>query len=345
MAVDIDQRIITRLVTLGAFFLAYYAYYSYPTLPSRKISSGNAVYDPSVVDVLVVKAMLKKALSLPPEIIDSIVDLAEYWPHTTSEVSFEPPMTACGGLGRKENMFLLRSPPLGLHTWRRVSHRTNDPKPVDRAPLKPQPPGEEFSADDFQALIASPIPLLAHPCRRIVFTFKSHDQGWGGLPNDRGTYFGSWTWFEAGLERWCKTNPAQTDSATQQAQQAPQPSLKLDDLCTVLPEVEQGPNSHGYAYNHTLHPREDLKIQCNLTAEKQSKVHRVVWSYVDDIDPERDVEAAERLAEQGRGKATGNAKFVRDLKLGDIVTIWAKARFGNWRNAVEWVKMEVFYAV
>ena len=41
-------------------------------------------YEPSVIDVLVTRAMLSKGLRLPPEIVDSIVDQAEYWPHTTS---------------------------------------------------------------------------------------------------------------------------------------------------------------------------------------------------------------------------------------------------------------------
>lgn len=31
--------------------------------------------------------MLTKALSLPPEITDKIIDLAEYWPHTTTELN------------------------------------------------------------------------------------------------------------------------------------------------------------------------------------------------------------------------------------------------------------------
>ncbi|KAK4103349.1 hypothetical protein N658DRAFT_494680 [Parathielavia hyrcaniae] len=349
MPIDVDQRLITRLATLGSFLLAYLAYYSYSNRSSKNtMASVNGPHEPSVADVMVVKAMLTKALNIPLEIINSIVDHAEYWPHTTSEVSFEPPMTVRNSQGGQENMFMLRSPPLGLHNWRDEFSRTDYGKPIHRAPLKPQPPGQEFSADDFQTLIASPIPLLAHPCRRIVFTTRSHDQGWGGDHNDRGTYYGSWTWFEAGLERWCRQpNPAQT------AAQQQQPSLKLDDLCTVLPEVvvtERRPDSQSqsrdaYAYNHPLHPREDLKIQCNKTAEREPTVHRVAWSYADGIDPERDVEAAERLAEQGRGKATGNARFVRDLRLGDVVTVWANARFGGWVNTVQSVKMVVYYAV
>lgn len=39
------------------------------------------------------------------------------------------------------------------------------------------------------------------PCRKIIFTLKSHDQGWGGQRDQRGTYKGSYTWFEVGQER------------------------------------------------------------------------------------------------------------------------------------------------
>ena len=38
-------------------------------------------------------------------------------------------------------------------------------------------------------------------CRKIVFTIRSHDQGWGGSAADKGTYRGSFTWFDVGLER------------------------------------------------------------------------------------------------------------------------------------------------
>jgi hypothetical protein len=40
-----------------------------------------------------------------------------------------------------------------------------------------------------------------HPCRRIVFSITSHDQGWADDTEDEGTYKGSFTWFDAGLER------------------------------------------------------------------------------------------------------------------------------------------------
>lgn len=42
-------------------------------------------------------------------------------------------------------------------------------------------------------------PRGAHPCRKIVFTLLSHDQGWGG-GQSIGHYDGSYTWFDVGKE-------------------------------------------------------------------------------------------------------------------------------------------------
>jgi hypothetical protein len=38
-----------------------------------------------------------------------------------------------------------------------------------------------------------PAPLLLQPCRKIEFQLWSSDQGWGGEPEHRGTYDGSYT--------------------------------------------------------------------------------------------------------------------------------------------------------
>ena len=71
--------------------------------------------------------------------------------------------------------------------------------------------------------------------------------------------------------------------------------------------------------------------------------HVVTWSYLDNIDPSSD--EAQKLEDQGRGRESGDGSFVRSLKLGDVVTIWAKARFGGWVNHIERVKIDVYWAV
>jgi hypothetical protein len=72
--------------------------------PKTPDTEGSA-HEPIIADVLVVKAMLTKGLSLPVEIIDTIVDLAEYWPHTTAETSSAP---MAHGSSTKENVFVVR---------------------------------------------------------------------------------------------------------------------------------------------------------------------------------------------------------------------------------------------
>jgi hypothetical protein len=76
-------------VTVAAAFFAYRSYSAWTsrTMESGGSSAGRHPYEPTVADVLVTKAMLTKALTLPPEIVDTIVDLAEYWPHTTTEIN------------------------------------------------------------------------------------------------------------------------------------------------------------------------------------------------------------------------------------------------------------------
>lgn len=116
------------LVTLGAFIFAYRSYSAWAarrmtetreassTLGNLQGGSDTAAnssaksfpYEPSITDVLVTKAMLTKALSLPPEIVDTVVDLAEYWPHTTTASSFDESVVVARGNSRtREDLFLV----------------------------------------------------------------------------------------------------------------------------------------------------------------------------------------------------------------------------------------------
>lgn len=131
-----------------------------------------------------------------------------------------------------------------------------------------------------------------------------------------------------------------------------------------------------YAYAHELLPNEARKIVCNRTATIETDTKRVVWRFDDDVvchdddehehaTPDADddhapgddasgrhqplgstaVEAVERLAEEGRGRRTGDGRFVRSLQLGDVVTVWAKARFPHWANHVRKITVDVYFAV
>jgi hypothetical protein len=72
----------------------------------------------------------------------------------------------------------------------------------DTHEARPLPKGSDCAANYFAKLAKYPTPRLVNPVRKVVFKIKSHDQGWGGDPDAKGTYKASWTWFDAGLERF-----------------------------------------------------------------------------------------------------------------------------------------------
>lgn len=83
-----------------------------------------------------------------------------------------------------------------------VRQNAND-QPYTIALPTPRPLGESLDASFFAKSVKYPVPRLAHPARKVVFTFRSQDQGWASDRGDPQTpYAKSWTWFEAGLERF-----------------------------------------------------------------------------------------------------------------------------------------------
>ena len=87
--------------------------------PSRRSSSASddRPYEPSLVDIALVKAMLIRAKKLPPDLVDTILDMAEYWAHSTTRL--DERIGILGGNEERENRFLARIPsclPKSIHT-------------------------------------------------------------------------------------------------------------------------------------------------------------------------------------------------------------------------------------
>lgn len=211
------------------------------------------------------------------------------------------------------------------------------------------------------------LPRDAHPCRKIVFHIKSHDQGWGGGHGDKGTYRGSFTWFDVGRER-VKAVDMDTfplvpeDSAYTELRNRLNTShfeqriggenerqhlrWDVEAVDPLFRSPRDGESMDDYMRNakqdHPFLPH-DKSIQKNLTAVRETQEYEIVWRWNDDIDPNsQDAEALEGV---GRGKATSNGEFVRGLELGDIVTVWARARFPGWSNNIEEARMDIYWAV
>jgi hypothetical protein len=113
-------------------------------------------------------------------------------------------------------------------------------------------------------------------------------------------------------------------------------------LRSVYPTVESSGEGNT-RFRHNISPDDGHKIQGNKTANREWQDYSIVWSWTDSLDAESP--GADALEVSGRGRATGNGEFVRNLQVGDVVTIWGLARFPGWVNHIEKVGIKVYWAI
>lgn len=115
-----------------------------------KNNMPDRTFIPDPADVLDVKSTLWQK-RLPVELIESIVDFAEYWPRLVVEVETTIAVTHNG------NVLYLQSPPLpGLFSLE----------------------GPEEVGTREEIIVGGVEASTLNPARRVVFRITSHDQGW-----------------------------------------------------------------------------------------------------------------------------------------------------------------------
>ncbi|CAM1506117.1 Fc.00g057580.m01.CDS01 [Cosmosporella sp. VM-42] len=352
--------------------------------PNADQRPSEGFYDPTAIDIAVVRIMMCRGKRLPPDLVDTIFDHAEYWAHSSNEVDFmaehQSPLRI-NGSSSSENKFILRSYPVGL-TGLQVKKDLSEELAYDMHEAKPQPLAKEHDSSYFTNLASDCLtPKLIRPVRKVVFSMKSKDQGWGGESANRGTYKGSWTWFEAGLERFDAEQECDAqctyDVRFKSASSKPSP-LPVCALRPLQPEIERAPpkpeaepptprkeeefdesedddfepwtgsedprhDEGPYQYKHPLHPIQKYTVQKNKTATRAWQEYKITWRSTDHIKADSD--EGKELEDAGRGRETGDGNFVRDLKMGDVITLWGKARFGAWINHIERAQIDVYWAV
>ncbi|CAK7567675.1 MAG: hypothetical protein SEPTF4163_005643 [Sporothrix epigloea] len=353
-------------------------------------------HQPSICDILVVKIMLQRRTGLPLEIINVIIDEAAYWARSQTHFMGEKGrgLTASshGGHG---NRFVLRTPPLGFRrppvrgdATSQRKYTNEEPTPI---PAEIAARGGDCSAEDIRGwLPAGQAPLLEHPCRRIVFTFVSRDQGWASHRHENDEFKGSYSWFDVGLERYgWQGERAEPVSANLESDTETETSTKTETstapsvpvapesavLYTVCPSVVAAPVApaaldntssrppsdqppQNWQFDFPLNPGND-RLQSNSVASAIYTEYKVAWSWDDEKPPllEEVLEEGSTAAAgddppsrcplelAGRGSDTGDGSFVRNLRVGDVVTVWAKARYPGWSNTVRKMRVDVYWAV
>ena len=149
----------------------------------------------------------------------------------------------------------------------------------------------------------------------------------------------------------CGLRPLQPEIERVPPRQEPRPPREEEEF----DENEEGdfepwtgpePQKHAeasYKYNHLLQASPKWTIQKNKTATREWQQYKVTWSHLDQIKADSD--EGRELEEKGRGRESGDGSFVRDLKMGDVITLWGKARFGAWINHIETAQIDVYWAV
>ncbi|TGJ84877.1 hypothetical protein E0Z10_g3884 [Xylaria hypoxylon] len=294
-------------------------------------------HKPTPKECAEVKGILGKAASFPPEIVDIVMDFAEYWTCSVSSIDYS--VTSNGlfsirGGSESENTFLLRTEPLGLTTW----HPKDQDSWAAAAPTYKLV--EEYPREELERFVEGPPSTLEHPFRKIVFDIVSRDQGWSHELDTHHTFRSSWTWFDAGIDRFDKGHTSEhTGTSETEASSSSEKVPTTGAIRPIWPPLKENLSE----YDHTLHPTADHKIQCNRISEQDWQHHHIEWSCTDDIDPESS--AGQELDAIGRGSATGDGSFLRNLKVGDMLTVWGRARFPGWMLSIQKVQVEVYWAL
>ncbi|KAJ6013982.1 hypothetical protein N7540_008573 [Penicillium herquei] len=277
----------------------------------------NEVFFPGVWDVLKVRYLLQWKLKegFPPELVDEIIDEAEYWPSTVNHMEGKMPKW----IRQDHDQVILKTVPLCydrevrsiLDLWNTL---------------------EKSALTDIQSIEQSSSPKTLphrgiHPCRKIIFQITSHDQGGRGTITDEDRYRGTWTWFDTEIIHKAQTRNMYADGKEQEL---------LENERGNVPR-NFGPGDEG------LLPR-DNKLQVNARHCRTVQNHSIVWHYRDCIGPESH-EAYYIERKQGRGRMTLDGRYVRELEIGDSIALWAKARFPGWVNYAYKASVRVFWAV
>ncbi|KAI8627926.1 hypothetical protein F5Y19DRAFT_440412 [Xylariaceae sp. FL1651] len=289
-------------------------------------------HEPTPKNCAEVKRILTRVSNFPPELVDIVMDFAEYWACSVASIDYS--VTANQQFSvhgtHNEDQLLLRTEPLGLTTW----HSTDHKRWQMEAP--PRRLEEEYPREELQCFVEGPPSTLEHPFRKIVFDIVSRDQGHATETHT------SWTWFDAGIDRFDKGHKCSTECMSEPEHEKSSGSRRVPTTCAIRP-VWPPLKENASKYHHELAPTVEHMIQCNRVADRNWQHHHIEWLWTDDIDPESS--AGQELGKNGRGIATGNGSFLKSLKVGDMLTVWGRARFRGWTNNVKLAQVQVYWAL
>jgi hypothetical protein len=216
---------------------------------------------------------------------------------------------------------------------------------------------ESTTSEIFSQWKAQSLPRHENLCRKVVFTIKTRDHRWGPerWPH-HGEYGHACSWFDFGLERLeaidmdkcTPEKPVPMGFIDQFHLESRDGSLKVPtliacDIRSIRPAaIKYQEDPPAYRFNYPFSAT-GTRFQSRPTADPEVKEHVITWTSEDGINS--DPSGGGLQEREGRGKLTGNGDFVRNLKVGDIITVWARCRFRGRTSEVKEVKIDVYWEV
>jgi len=219
---------------------------------------------------------------VPPELATVILDMAEFWIGQAWRKNEEVAATADYTCGNSASMYYLVTDPIGSI-------------PLD---------SDEQSG---------PVTKV----KRVRFTLLSHDQGWGGDYDCRGTYKNCWSWFEAAI---IKEDASDIPSQVKFARDFDAEAFKPD----------------GHEVKNSLEKSKRWFLQSNVHVSRAKNQHVIEWNR----DEDDYLEEASEVEGTGRGKG-----FVSTLQGGQRIAVVVRAQYPGWANHVYDVNVEVFSSI
>lgn len=311
---------------------------------------------PTIFDIFSLKRFLSH--SIPNELIEIILDLAEYWPHSscssTSAVKAQGKIqenilrtdwrehrgpeatTPLSFIDSRENGFVLRSPPLGTFPTKSVQ------------------------------LQASLVPRTRNPVRMILFEIRFY-RLFAMNPKCRRRQIlrQSRTRLEIGIKKPMPPTEsplrAVPEPAARPAAQILQGRPQLQQVCGSIYESWRLKRS----FCDPAHAKIDLYMDHKVLADGMVGQKTVFWRCDDDdvtgtnfLDDGWDLsrECLPHLSEAetahvndlvhslAKEERMEKAAFVRQLEVGDSLGVWVRVRDGPSVSMIERVRMHVFWA-
>ncbi|KAG0123911.1 hypothetical protein HOY82DRAFT_494750 [Tuber indicum] len=281
--------------------------------------------DPGYAPAQVLKTKkLLRSRGLPLEVIDAILDFAEYWPVVSTIAQYASEKIAQSSYENSNlaSLLYLRTQPL----------------PGEFRPELAT--GDEIGEDPTTGCFIGHYQARGqHPVRKLIFKTVSRDQGWTSNEG-QGTYKGSWSWFEVHAER-----PKSIETLSSADLEPLLDAEVVTKTCdynnspwkrvsaTKMGEVNDNGTSGSLA--SSSEEKNTWNLQRNVHAGQDWKTHLVVWKHDGpDSGP----------VDENTGAGAG-ADLVRCLKPGDRINLVARAQFPGWRNCVRSAEVHVYYAV